>query len=121
MRVLVFVSMVVGFVFAQGEWKTKRNPFLVDQEYIEQTGKHYLIPKDTYITFDIKLVGIFMKDGRKSALLDIEDRGFVYLLELQETVIPTSDIESSIKMLEIAQTYVKISINNGEAVRYDIK
>jgi len=121
MKVLVFVSMVASFVCAQGEWKTKRNPFLVAQEYIEQTGKHYLAPKDTYVTFDIKLVGIFMKDGRKGALLDIEDRGFVYLAQFQETVIPTSDIQSSIKMLEVAQTHVKISINNGEAVRYDLK
>jgi len=103
------------------EWEIKRNPFVVSKSYMERTGKHYLLPKDTYGFLDIKVKGIFYKKGVKSILMDLGDRGFMYMKEGEKRDVDTPDILTVLKVVKIEDDHIFISINDGEAIRHEIQ
>ena len=120
MKRVLICTLFVSCVFAQ-EWQIQRNPFVVSKNYMDKTGKHYLVPKDTYSFLNIEVKGILYKDGIKTALLDLDDKGFIHLKEGEVANVDTADISSKVKIVKIEQSFVMISTNGGEAIRYDIK
>jgi len=120
-KIILFIVMGVSCQLFAKEWEIKRNPFVVSKEYMDRTGKHYLMPKDTYAFLDITVQGIFYKDGEKTVLLDLGYKGFVHIKEGEVVDIDTADIKSRLKAVKIEPNYILISINGGEAIRYDIK
>jgi hypothetical protein len=120
MRIVFFVILTISLGFCR-EWEIKRNPFVVSKNYMDKTGKHYLMPKDTYAFLDISIKGIFYKNGLKTALLDLDDKGFIYIQENEVVDVDTADIKSRLKAIKIEPTYMLISINGGEAIRHEIK
>ncbi len=120
MRVVIVILLISVGVFGR-EWHIKRNPFVVSKVYMDSTGKHYLLPKDTYAFLDISARGVFFKDGIRRVLLDLKERGFITVAEGESVQIDTADIMSTIKAEKITQRYVLISINGAEATRYELK
>ncbi len=120
MKILVLSVILLSSLFSN-DWTIKRNPFVVSKNYMERTGKHYLVPKDTYAFLNISVKGIFHKKGQKLALLDLDDKGFIYIKEGETIEIDTADIKSSLKAVKIEQNYLLLSINEGEAIRHEIK
>jgi len=120
MKTLILLGLL-GFYLSLQAWEIKRNPFVVSKDYMDQTGKHYLVPKDTYAFLSINVQGIFYKNGEKTVLLDLGTKGLVYLKEGETSQINTPDIISTIHIEKIAESYVLISTNGGEAIRYDVK
>jgi hypothetical protein len=120
MRILIFLGLF-GFYISLQAWEIKRNPFVVSKDYMDQTGKHYLVPKDTYAFLNISVQGIFYKNGEKTVLLDLGDKGLMHLKEGEISQINTPDITSTIYIEKIAESYVLISTNGGEAIRHEVK
>lgn len=120
MRVVLFLLLLSMGVLAK-EWTIKRNPFVVSKVYMDSTGKHYLMPKESYAFLDIIARGVFYKNGVKRVLLDLKERGFVTIEEGESVKIDTADIVSEIRAVSIADSYVLLSINNAEATRYEVK
>lgn len=120
MKYILFYIVTTCIVFSK-EWEISRNPFVVSKNYMDKTGKHYLVPKDTYSFLSISVQGILYRDGAKTALLNLDDKGFVYMKEGEMIDIDTADISSKLKIVKIAEGYVMISTNNGEAIRYEIR
>jgi len=113
---------ILLFAYSESkDWEIKRNPFVVSKNYMEQTGKHYLMPKDTYGFLDIKIIGSFYKKGKKSIMLDLADRGMVYMQEGEEKEINTPDLLTKLKVVKIEKDYTLVTINDGEAIRYEIE
>ncbi len=118
---MVFVVSFLVFSHAgEREWTIKRSPFVVSKNYIKKTGKGYLQPQDTYGSIDLEIKGVFYKEGAKNLLLDLKEKGYLYMREGQTKEIDTPDIETIIKVVKIADDYALISINDGEAIRHEL-
>ncbi len=117
---LLLLMLASMTVYAK-EWKIKRNPFVVSKAYMDRTGKHYLMPRDTYGFLDIKIKGIFYKSGVKKILIDLGDKGYIYMKEGEKRDIDTPDIMTTLKVVKIENNYILVSINDGEAIRHEIK
>lgn len=120
MKIVLILFIFLNLAIAR-EWEIKRNPFVVSKAYMDKTGKHYLMPRDTYAFLDITVKGIFFKNGKKTALLDLDDKGFIYIKEGEVVDIDTADIKSRLKATKVESNYVLISINEGEAIRHEVK
>ena len=120
MKILLYMLLLSGLLGAR-EWEIKRNPFVVSKNYMDKTGKHYLMPRDTYAFLDIAIKGIFYKNGERTALLDLDDKGFIYIKENEVVDVDTADIRSRLKAVKIEPNYMLISINGGEAIRHEVK
>jgi len=103
------------------EWEIKRNPFVVSKRYMDQTGKHYLLPKDTYGFLEIEIKGVFYKTGVKHVMMKVGDKGFLYMQEGEKRDINTPDLVTALQIEKIEADHVLVSINNGEPIRYEIK
>lgn len=103
------------------EWKIKRNPFVVSKSYMDRTGKHYLMPRDTYGFIGIKIKGVIRRKGTRKILIDLGDKGFIYMKEGEKRDIDTPDIMTTLKVVKIERNHVLVSINDGEAIRHEIK
>lgn len=122
MKKMILSALIISTVLLNAqEWEIKRNPFVVSKSYMDRTGKHYLMPRDTYGFLDIKVKGIFYKKDIKSILIDLGDRGFAYFKEGEKKVIDTPDIVTTLKVVKIENSYVLVSINDGEEIRHEIK
>jgi hypothetical protein len=103
------------------EVRTDRNPFVVSKEYMNHTGKHYLIPQNISSDLKIDLKGIVFRKGAHKAWLDLGDEGMLYVQEKEKVSVDTEDLKTTLYIQKIDRNFVKISINGGEAIRYDIK
>lgn len=103
------------------EWEIKRNPFVVSKRYMDQTGKHYLLPKDTYGFLEVEIKGVFYKRGEKRVMMKLGDRGYVYMKEGEKRDVNTPDLVTTLQVDKIEADHVLVSINNGEPIRYEIK
>lgn len=117
----ILILLIVATSINAKKWEIKRNPFTVSEVYIKQTKKGYLEPKNNYIPFEIKLIGIVHTPKTKEAILDIEFTGITQIALNERRKIDTPDIESWLKVTHVAQHYVTISLNGGEGIRYEIK
>jgi hypothetical protein len=120
MRYLL-IAVLFGTGAGAKEWEIKRNPFVVSKSYIDQTGKHYLLPKDTYGFLEIDIQGVFYKSGVKYVMMKIGERGYVYMKEGEQREINTADLLTKLQIAKIEADYVLVSINEGEPIRYEIK
>ncbi|MBN2722359.1 MAG: hypothetical protein JXQ77_06020 [Campylobacterales bacterium] len=120
MKKAMIVLAALSTLIEAAKWNVQRDPFAVSDRYIQKTGKYYLTPTSTNRQADIKVKGIMYKDGIHKALLDIQEKGLLYVCEGESVYVDTSDIKTSIKVIKIEHGYVLLSINNGGAVRYDI-
>ncbi len=120
MKILVCFILLLSSMFAR-EWHLERDPFRVSEKYMDQTGKHYLEPKSNYIMFEIKPMGVYYKGKTKEVLLDLGDKGLVSIKEGESVDVDTSDIKNRLKVITIEKTYIIVSVNQGEGIRYEIK
>lgn len=120
MRTAAVMMIVTCTVFAQ-EWTIKRNPFTVSDAYIKQTKKTYLTPKNNYIPFDIKLLGIAHTAEGKEGIFEIEFEGIRRIGLNQSIRVNTPDIESRLKVIKIGEHCAAVSLNGGEGIRYEVK
>lgn len=118
-KIVVFI--LVALLLEAKNWDIKRNPFTVSNAYIKKTKKSYLEPKNNYIPFNIKLLGIAYVDKTKEAILRIEFEGIQKVRLKQKIKVNTPDIESWIRVTKIDEYFVEISLNGGEGIRYEIK
>lgn len=117
---LLFFTLLADILYAKG-WEIKRNPFVVSKSYMDRTGKHYLMPRDTYGFIDIKIKGVIHRKGTRKILIDLGDKGFIYMKEGEKRDIDTPDIMTTLKVVKIERNHVLVSINDGEAIRHEIK
>ena len=120
MKTIFLILIVTGSLYAQN-LTIKRNPFTVSDSYIEQTKKSYLEPKNNYIPFEIKLMGIAHTNEGKEAILHIEFEGIREIGLGKRIKVNTPDIESWLRVTKIEENYVVVSLNGGEGIRYEIK
>lgn len=120
MKKTILSLLVITICLDAKNWTIKRNPFTVSDVYIKQTKKSYLEPKNNYIPFKIKLVGIIYTPKTKEAVFDIEFEGVCNIGLNKRKKINTPDIESWLKVMEIGQHYAVVSLNNGEGIRYEV-
>ncbi|MEA3330458.1 MAG: hypothetical protein U9Q29_02045 [Campylobacterota bacterium] len=118
-KILTF--MIIALLLEAKNWEIKRNPFTVSDAYIEKTKKSYLEPKNNYIPFNIKLIGVTYVGKTKEAILDIEFEGICEIGLYKRIKVNTPDIESWIKVIHISESFVLISLNGGEGIRYEIQ
>ncbi len=118
-KIVIFIMLTL--LLEAKNWNIKRNPFTVSNVYIEKTKKSYLEPKNNYIPFSIKLLGIAHTDKTKEAILNIEFEGIREIGLNQKIKVNTPDNESWIRVTKIDEYFVEISLNGGEGIRYEIK
>ena len=120
LRYLLLPMIVTAVGFAD-KWKIDRNPFTVSDRYIQKTKKGYLEPKNNYIPFEIALLGVSHTAKGKEAILSIEFEGIRTIRLHESLLVNTPDIQSKLRVDEIAERYVVVSVNEGEGIRYEIK
>lgn len=120
MKILIVIMVLIKILNAD-RWNIKRNPFTVSDEYIKQTKKVYLEPKNNYIPFSIKLIGVVYTQSVKEAIFDIEFEGVCKIALNEKKKINTPDIESYLKLIEVSEHYAVVSLNGGEGIRYEIR
>lgn len=118
-KILILLAIVIDI--GAKNWEIIRDPFTVSEAYIKETKKSFLVPRSTYIPFDIRLIGVVHTAKTKEAILDIEFEGITRIALNERKKIATPDIESWLKVIHVAYHYVVVSLNGGEGVRYEIE
>lgn len=114
--------LIISFTLLNSaNYKIKRDPFSVSKEYIQKTNQTYLEPKSNYIPFDIKVIGVMHSEGKKEAILDIEFEGVRHVREYETIKVKSPDIDSRLHILWIGERTVRLSVNGGEGVRYEMQ
>jgi hypothetical protein len=117
----IFIPAVAVLLGHADKWSIQRNPFTVSDSYIQSTKKGYLEPKNNYIPFEIELLGVSHTAKGKEAILRIEFEGIETIGLHKSIVVNTPDIQSRLRVDEIFERYVVLSVNEGEGIRYEIK